>query len=75
MIAPLSVMTPYIGALVAVFVAIWLFAIVKLNKEFNTRTDAKITYKDQEKDTQEKTNVAEETAAAILNPDLKTTTQ
>ncbi|MBT4884934.1 MAG: NTP/NDP exchange transporter [Legionellales bacterium] len=68
MLAPLSVMTPYIGVLVAVFVGIWLVTIVKLNKEFATRTDTEITYKDEEADS---TN---DTAAAVINPELKTTT-
>lgn len=66
MIAPLAVMTPYIGALVAVFVAIWLFAIVKLNKEFAARTNATITYK-EETATDEET-----TAPTMVNPELKT---
>ena len=74
MIAPLTVMTPYIGVLVAVFVAIWLFAIVKLNKEFGSRTNAKITYKDQEESSSESSATAtEQAAAAIINPELKTT--
>ena len=70
MLAPLSVMTPYIGVLVAIFVAIWLIAIVKLNKEFAARTNTEITYKDEEADSESATNSAE----AIINPELKTTT-
>lgn len=68
MIAPLTVMTPYIGVLVAVFVAIWLYAIVKLNKEFATRTNTTITYK-EEASTDE-----QDAAPAIINPELKTST-
>lgn len=70
MIAPLSVVTPYIGILVAVFVCIWLYAVKKLNKEFNARNSSEITYKN----TEENSNEAEAgQAATVLEPELKPT--
>ena len=66
MIAPLTVMTPYIGALVALFVGVWLFAIKRLSTEFATRSNVEVTPKEQ-------VEVSEE-VPTTANPELKPST-